>query len=39
MILTDGRDGSDDFTKLELVENRRFASSVETDLQYKFRSV
>ena len=31
-ILTDSWDGGNDFTKLELVQNGRLASSVETDL-------
>lgn len=30
---TDGRDGGDDFTELELVQNSGLASSVETDHQ------
>lgn len=37
--LTDGGDGGNDFTKLELVQDGRLTSSVETDLQRKFRSV
>ena len=35
--LTDGGDGGNDFTKLELVQDGRLTSSVETDLQHRFR--
>lgn len=35
--LTDGGDCGNDFTKLELVQDGRLASSIETDLQHKFR--
>lgn len=35
--LTDGGDGGNDFTKLELVQDGRLSSSIETDLQHKFR--
>jgi len=35
--LTDGGDGGNDFTKLELVQDGRLSGSIETDLQHKFR--
>ena len=36
-IQTDGGDGGDDFAKLELVQDGRLTSSVETNLQRRIR--
>lgn len=35
-VLTDGRDCGNNFAKLELVQDGRLTSSVETNLQHKF---
>ena len=37
IVLTDGGDGGNDFTELELVQDGRLTSSVEADLQHEFR--